>query len=179
MSRLGPLLAVPGVEFVSLQKGAEPPAGVWDAMPGVKDFADTAAIVMSLEQVVSVDTAPAHLAAALGKPVLLLDRYDNCWRWLTGRSDSPWYPGRMQIIRQPAPGDWESVLRAAAAPTGFGLISAGGFRRCRGAVGRRRRGPPGSNTGSFPARRRWWRAGGAFPPGLGPGQVCLRRSRAP
>jgi hypothetical protein len=59
--------------------------------------------------VISVDTSVAHLAGALGKPVWLLNRFDTCWRWMTGRDDSPWYP-TMKIFRQPAPGDWESVL---------------------------------------------------------------------
>jgi hypothetical protein len=58
------------------------PPGIHDPMGGVKDFADTAAIVASLDLVISVDTAVAHLAGAMGKPVFLLDRYDNCWRWL-------------------------------------------------------------------------------------------------
>ena len=49
----------------------------------------------------------------MGKPVFLLDRYDHCWRWLSGRSDSPWYP-RMRIFRQPKIGAWESVLQNAA-----------------------------------------------------------------
>jgi hypothetical protein len=52
-------------------------------------FADTAAIVAHLDLVISVDTSAVHLAAAMGKKVFLLDRYDNCWRWLSGREDSP------------------------------------------------------------------------------------------
>jgi hypothetical protein len=54
-----------------------------------------------------------HLAGALGKPVLLLDRYDSCWRWLSGREDSPWYP-TLRILRQPVPGDWASVVARTA-----------------------------------------------------------------
>jgi Glycosyltransferase family 9 (heptosyltransferase) len=111
-----PLIAVPGLSFVSLQMGAaqaELPAGVHDPMGGVKDFADTAAIIANLEAVVSVDTAVAHLAGAMGKPVLLLDRYDNCWRWLSGRTDTPWYP-TLGIFRQPHMGDWEPALAAVA-----------------------------------------------------------------
>ena len=84
-------------------------------MPGVADFADTAAIVAGLDLVVSVDTAVAHLAGAMGRRVLLLDRYDNCWRWLSGREDSPWYPGVLRILRQGSPGDWRGVLARAAA----------------------------------------------------------------
>ncbi len=113
--RLAPLLAVPGITWISLQHGQPAPAGMFDPMPDVADFADTAAIVAGLELVVSVDTAVAHLAASLGTPVLLLDRYDNCWRWLSGQTDSPWYPGMLRILRQPSPGDWTAVLGAAAA----------------------------------------------------------------
>jgi hypothetical protein len=57
-----------------------------------KNFADTAAFVENLDLVISVDTSTAHLAAAMGKPTWILNRYDTCWRWGLGRSDSPWYP---------------------------------------------------------------------------------------
>ncbi len=117
---LAPLLAVPGVRWISLQHGVAAPDGVFDPMGGVADFADTAAILASLDLVVSVDTAVAHLAAATGRRVLLLDRYDNCWRWLRGRTDSPWYPGLVRIIRQREPGGWDAVLAAAAAAVADG-----------------------------------------------------------
>ena len=81
------LLGVPDVAFVSLQKAGPPlPDGfpVIDFMDGVRDFADTAALVANLDLVVSVDTAVAHLAAAMGKRVWLLSRFDPCWRWLLG-----------------------------------------------------------------------------------------------
>ena len=68
-------------------------------------------MIANLDLVVSVDTAVAHLAAALGKPVWLLDRFDPCWRWLTGRTDSPWYPS-LRIYRQRNPGDWDAVVAA-------------------------------------------------------------------
>jgi Flp pilus assembly protein TadD len=110
---LVPLAAVPGVACVSLQKSAPSPHWAVDPMPDVTDFADTAAIVASLDVVVSVDTSMVHLAGALGKPVLLLDRYDSCWRWLSGREDSPWYPS-LTILRQPTPGDWQPVIARAA-----------------------------------------------------------------
>jgi ADP-heptose:LPS heptosyltransferase len=64
--------------------------------------------------VVSVDTSVVHLAGLLGKPVFLLDRYDGCWRWLYGRTDSPWYP-RLQIFRQDEPGDWSAPMQRIAA----------------------------------------------------------------
>jgi len=63
--------------------------------------------------IISVDTAVAHLAAAMGKKVWLLDRFDACWRWLTDRRDSPWYPS-LCIYRQRRPGDWESVVAEVA-----------------------------------------------------------------
>ena len=121
LAAFAPLAAVAGVHFVSLQLGpaeAEaPPPGLHlsDPTASLRDFADTAALVANLDLVVSVDTAVVHLAGALGKPVFLLDRYDNCWRWLSGRTDSPWYPD-LTIFRQSRPGDWaEPMARAAAA----------------------------------------------------------------
>jgi ADP-heptose:LPS heptosyltransferase len=76
----------------------------------LKDFADTAALVMNLDLVISVDTATAHLSASLGKPVWLLTRYDACWRWGLDREDCPWYPS-LKIYRQPSLGDWETVIQ--------------------------------------------------------------------
>ncbi len=106
--RLAPLFDLPGVHFFSLQKGgpAAPEAfPLTDLMGDVQDFADTAALVANLDLVISVDTAVAHLAAALGKPVWLLNRFDSCWRWQAVRRDSPWYP-TLRLYRQPRPGDW-------------------------------------------------------------------------
>ena len=108
------LAEVPDVRFVSLQMGeaaAHPPPGLAleNPMSEVRDFADTAAIVAGLDLVVSVDTAVVHLAGAMGKPVCMLDRYDNCWRWLHGRTDTPWYPS-MTIFRQDRPNDWSAPM---------------------------------------------------------------------
>ena len=111
------------VEFISLQKG-EPAesefrqavAAGWDGPPiqdhvhELKDFSDTAALVMNLDLVIAVDTSTAHLAASLGKPVWLLNRFDTCWRWLLEREDSPWYPS-IKIYRQPTYADWNSVMK--------------------------------------------------------------------
>ncbi len=110
---LAPLLAVPGTVPVSLQWGSPAPPGVLQVMDGVRDFMDTAAIVEALDLVVSVDTAVAHLAGALGRTVLLLDRYDNCWRWLYRREDTPWYP-TVRLLRQSRAGDWPPVVASAA-----------------------------------------------------------------
>ena len=111
------LAEVEGVSFVSLQKGepatqaARPPRGmtIHDYTEDLDDFADTADLISALDLVISVDTAVAHLAGALGKPVWLLNRSDTCWRWLLDRTDSPWYPTLRQF-RQPLAGDWASVM---------------------------------------------------------------------
>jgi hypothetical protein len=111
LAALAPLAAL-DVEFVSLQKGGDCfgfPV-FHDPMPFARDFADTAAVIAHLDVVVSVDTAVAHLAGGMGKPVLLLDRYDSCWRWLSGRSDSSWYP-TLRIFRQSRPGVWDDPVR--------------------------------------------------------------------
>jgi tetratricopeptide (TPR) repeat protein len=117
LATFAPLAAVEGARFISLQIGPAadqaktPPSGLklCDPMGGVADFADTAAIIANLDVVVSVDTSVAHLAGAMGKPVLLLDRYDNCWRWLSGRTDSPWYP-TLRIFRQKRLYEWDPVI---------------------------------------------------------------------
>jgi Tfp pilus assembly protein PilF len=116
---LAALGEIAGVRFFSLQKGvgednaARPPVGLplVNLGPQISDFADTAAIVANLDLVISVDTAVAHLAGAMGKACwLLLPDYKTDWRWLTGRSDSPWYPGVMRLFRQPRMGDWGTVV---------------------------------------------------------------------
>jgi tetratricopeptide (TPR) repeat protein len=120
LAAFAPLSDVPGLTFVSLQAGLaarqpRPPGiALVDPMPEVDDFADTAAIIAGLDVVVSVDTSVVHLAGLVGKPVFMLDRYDGCWRWLSGRSDSPWYPD-LTIFRQARPGDWTEVMSRIAA----------------------------------------------------------------
>ena len=117
LDHLRRLRDVPGVTFVSLQKGAAAAELAGSALGSVMsdwtedliDFADTAALVETLDLVIGVDTAVVHLAGAMGKPVWLLNRFDTCWRWLRDRDDSPWYPTLRQF-RQTTPGDWESVV---------------------------------------------------------------------
>jgi len=92
------------------------PAEMVDLSPqatGAKDFADTAAIVESLDLVISVDTSVAHLTGAMGKPCWTLLKDQPDWRWLRRRADSPWYPS-MRLYRQPAAGDWASVVDQVA-----------------------------------------------------------------
>jgi hypothetical protein len=102
---------VPGVCFVSLQKEAhrKPDLNLVDWTNELDDFADAAALMEALDLVITVDTAVAHLAGALGRPVWLLNRFGGDWRWLLDRDDSPWYPTLRQF-RQPALNDWASVI---------------------------------------------------------------------
>ncbi len=83
-------------------------------MGAVRDFADSAALILRLDLVITVDTSVAHLAGALGKPVWVLSRYDGCWRWLQDRDDTPWYP-TMRLFRQSEPGAWAGVVERVAA----------------------------------------------------------------
>jgi tetratricopeptide (TPR) repeat protein len=120
LERFSELADLRGVSFFSLQKGPaasrSPPPGLslHDWTEDLHDFGETAALIEALDLVISVDTAVAHLAGALGRPVWLLNRFDRCWRWLLNRDDSPWYPTLRQF-RQPQPGDWSSVLKQVRA----------------------------------------------------------------
>lgn len=116
LERLLSLRQAPGVRLFSLQKG--PGAAEVQRLtatdtvcllPDDADFATTAAIMASLDLVVCVDTAVAHLAGAMGRPVWVLLSHGADWRWMVGRSDSPWYP-TMRLFRQRAPGDWQAVI---------------------------------------------------------------------
>jgi len=116
---LAPLATVPGVAFHSLQGGdaARQIEGVpWpivDDNAELHDFADIAALVANLDLVISVDTAGAHLAGALGKPVWTLLPRAPDWRWLLEREDTPWYP-TMRLFRQTRSGDWADVVARVA-----------------------------------------------------------------
>jgi ADP-heptose:LPS heptosyltransferase len=127
LAALAPLVAARDATFYSLQVGpaaaqaANPPAGMnlVDHSAELKNFADTAALVGQLDLVISTDTAPAHLAAALGKPAWILLRYAPDWRWLLGREDSPWYPSA-RLFRQSRAGEWgEPIERIADALRAF------------------------------------------------------------
>jgi hypothetical protein len=120
-AQIAPLLAMQHVRWISLQK-TDDPAKLADAASKsrltdwtdeLSDFADTAALIDNLDLVISVDTSVAHLAAAMGKPVWLLNRFAGCWRWLRGRDDSPWYPG-LRLFTQTQRDDWDAVLTRVA-----------------------------------------------------------------
>ncbi|MBB2203560.1 tetratricopeptide repeat protein [Gluconacetobacter takamatsuzukensis] len=119
LSTFAPLAgSAPDILFYSLQIGEKssqaktPPAGMHliDHTPLLRDFSDTAALINALDLVIAVDTSTAHVAAGLGKPVWMLSRYDQCWRWLSGRTDSPWYDS-LRLYQQTAPLDWSDPVR--------------------------------------------------------------------
>jgi tetratricopeptide (TPR) repeat protein len=130
LDRLAALFDVPGVRWFSLQVGARagdlaslPPGRVNDLSPQLTDFAETAAAVANLDLVISADTAPAHLAGALGKPVWVLLPFNPDWRWFAARADSPWYP-TARLFRQNKPGDWESAIAAVRGALGAQTTAA-------------------------------------------------------
>ncbi len=115
LARFVPLSKVPGAWFCSLQKGK---AGeqiqtlphdwnLTDWTRELQDFAATAALISNLDLIISVDTAMAHLAGALGKPVWVLLPYSPDWRWLMSGKTTSWYP-TMRLFRQPTAGDWDT-----------------------------------------------------------------------
>lgn len=122
LQQLAPLATAPGVRWINLQMGppaqqiTSAPNGMefFDAANGIKDFADSAAIMMNLDLLISVDTAAVHLAGALGKPAWTLLPFTPDWRWMLGRSDSPWYP-TIRLYRQPMIGDWSTPIAQLAA----------------------------------------------------------------
>jgi tetratricopeptide (TPR) repeat protein len=121
LSELAPLFAIPGIQFVSLQKSdgieqiRQSPFAAQMIVLGkdLGDFRETAAAILALDLVVSSCTATLHLAATLGVPVLGMLKYHADWRWLNERADSPWYP-TIRLFRQSAPFDWPSVVEPLA-----------------------------------------------------------------
>jgi tetratricopeptide (TPR) repeat protein len=119
LDRLAALAQTPGVRWVSLQKGVaceqlarNPAFKMIDWVAELKNFAD-AALIANLDLIITVDTATAHLAGAMGKPTWLLLKFAPDWRWGLGRSETPWYP-TMRLFRQRVRGDWEGVAREVA-----------------------------------------------------------------
>jgi hypothetical protein len=122
LAQMAELAKVPGITWVSLQKGPPveqaktPPDGMTLGIftHQLDDLYETAALIENLDLVITVDTAVAHLSAALGVPTWMLSRYDGCWRWGTNdQKTSPWYPD-MRIFRQPTWGDWDGVMKDVA-----------------------------------------------------------------
>jgi tetratricopeptide (TPR) repeat protein len=131
LALLAPLLDVAGVGWFSLQKGVASAqlrrldwrGRITDWTEGLGSFDDTAGLLAHLDLVISVDTAVVHLAAALGKPVWVLSRFDGCWRWLLDRYDSPWYAS-LRLFRQESPGDWAPTIEALRAAL-IALVASG------------------------------------------------------
>ena len=117
LENLAPLAQFTEVAFFSLQKGeaaaeaSSPPGGMrlTSLSDELKDFADTAAAMQNMDLILTIDTAAAHLAGALGRPTWTMLPYVADWRWLEDRADSPWYP-TMRLFRQRSRGDWPGVV---------------------------------------------------------------------
>jgi ADP-heptose:LPS heptosyltransferase len=117
LAMLLPLLRTRGVTFISLQKG--PAAAqlaalsgnvfLWDGSSRDRDLAETAALVATLDLVITTDTSIAHLAGAMGKPVWILLPHLADWRWMEQTETTPWYP-TARLLRQSKPGDWAEVI---------------------------------------------------------------------
>ena len=118
LEHFAPLAELPGAELVSFQAGPparELQASGWrglirEAGDELVPFEATADALAEVDLVITVDTAMAHLAGALGRTVWTLLAFAPDWRWMLGRDDTPWYP-TMRLFRQPAPNDWASVFR--------------------------------------------------------------------
>lgn len=122
LSEFAPLGEIKGVRLYSLQWGpgreqlnapAPRPAGIVDLGDRLGDFSTMAAFVRNLDLVITCDSAPAHLAGALGVDVWVALAFAPDWRWLLERSDSPWYP-TMRLFRQTTPGEWRGVFAEIA-----------------------------------------------------------------
>jgi hypothetical protein len=117
LALLRPLTVTPGLKLFSLQRGPEadelhgfrPGGAIVNAEREAGDILDTMDVISQLDLVITVDTMIAHLAGAMGKRVWTLLTYAADWRWMLGRSDSPWYKS-MRLFRQLHPGDWASVV---------------------------------------------------------------------
>jgi hypothetical protein len=121
------LLELQGISFYSLQKDIpnteqnlfytqqkriiDLSGGTHPAGNRINDFSDTAKLIDQMDLIITVDTAVAHLAGALGKPVWVMLPFAPDWRWLLAREDSPWYP-TMRLFRQQQIGDWEGLIQS-------------------------------------------------------------------
>lgn len=119
LSDLEPLFSVQGIKWYSLQMGEDTVQldkyrnVLIDMGAHIISFADTAAIIDNLNLIITIDTAMAHLAGALGVPAWVLLKYSPDWRWLLERNNSPWYDS-LRLFRQKTPGDWSTVVSAVA-----------------------------------------------------------------
>lgn len=121
LDMLAPFGAVPGIALVSLQKGPAAaqaagwrgPAPLVSLDTQIESFEDTTAILACLDALVCVDTSVGHLAGALNRPAWIMLPYAPDWRWLTERTDSPWYPS-LRLFRQDAPRDWTALIATVA-----------------------------------------------------------------
>jgi hypothetical protein len=119
LATLRPLWDVPGVRFISLQKGpgheqlASFDRPLVDIGAQVRDFADTAAVIANLDLLISIDSAVVHVAGAMAKAVWTMLPFCPDWRWLLDRDDSPWYP-TMTLFRQTQRGQWTDVVQRVA-----------------------------------------------------------------
>ena len=121
LDRLAALGGIPGAAFYSLQRGAaarqalRPPPGLKliDCTTELRDFSDDAALIANLDLVISINSATAHLAGALGRPVWTLIQFPPDWRWLLERTDNPWYPS-MRLFRRARDEPWERVAARLA-----------------------------------------------------------------
>jgi len=108
------------VKLVSLQKGpatqqlAAAPFAIENLDPEIESWFDTAAVLETLDLLITCDTGPAHLAGAMGRPVWTLSHFPGEWRWLQVRTDTPWYP-TMRLFRQQVRGEWAGPIAAVAA----------------------------------------------------------------
>jgi tetratricopeptide (TPR) repeat protein len=133
LERLRPLFEL-DAEFIGLQKEmAASDRTLLERLPRLRscgeeleDFAATAALIENLDLVIAADTAVAHLAGALGKPLWLLNRHAACWRWLREGSGSAWYP-TLREFRQPTVADWDSVVQAVVKAVATELLQPRGF----------------------------------------------------
>ncbi len=131
LDELTPLLSCEGCCFYGLQKGAaladvRGSAPVFDPEALSADVRDTAALILNLDLIVTVDTMTAHLAGALGRRVWILLPANADWRWMLERSDTPWYPNA-RLFRQRTPGDWSGVLETVRTAL---AIEAGRYSSC-------------------------------------------------
>lgn len=111
---ISPILQTEGAEFYSLQKESDDSDDrMIDLMGECRDFADTAAIINNLDLVITVDTAVAHVAGAMGKPTWVLNRKDSCWRWGPSGDSTVWYEN-MRLFRQKDMMDWGPVIRSVS-----------------------------------------------------------------